>query len=1222
MAMSVTMDQVVKRAKDSFGQMFDKSLHDLVRGIRNHKDNEAKYINEAIDEIKQELKQDNIAVKANAVNKLTYLQMLGYDISWSAFNIIEVMSSNKFTFKRTGYLAASQCFHEGTDVLMLTTNMIRKDLNSSSMYEAATAMNGLSCFINGDLAHDLANDIMILMSSTKPYIRKRAVLLLYKVFLNNPDALKPAFPRLKEKLEDPDPGVQAAAVNVICELARRNPKNYLPLAPIFFRLMTTSTNNWVLIKIIKLFGALTPLEPRLGKKLIEPLTNLIHSTSAMSLLYECINTVIAVLVSISSGLPNHNASIQLCVQKLRILIEDSDQNLKYLGLLAMSKILQTHPKSVQAHNDLIMQCLDDKDESIRLRALDLLSGMVSRKNLMDIVRKLMIHMDKSEGSHYRDELLSKIIEICSQNDYQHITNFEWYISILVELTRLEGTKHGNLIALQVLDVAVRVESIRPFACNQMAILLANAHVFIVGSNTTTVAEVLYAAAWICGEFCSYLKEPQETLQAILNTKVTLFPGHIQSVYYQNILKIVTHLIQSSNNDQAFAKQLISTTIEKMSAFLSSGDVEAQERASVSLHILKTVLKLLEKSDFNINELSVLFEGSLNPVAPKAQRKVAVPNGLDLDAWINEPPSESEDESVVSETHYDNKGLFYGNSENSYSSNSYANEASSYQKTKNYVEPTADELEQQRESRKQSEQMNPFYLKDTKKSKATPKTETPTTATNGNENLQSSLSKGAIPSNLQVSLSDQLYRQAKIDEENRRLKKKSKVDGTSSKKGKKSSKKSDTVAADDNDDDIYPTIKVTRGGELPEGATASGNEDNDDDNNTKVGNKNKKYDPHRALNIDLNEVPKPTPSPPQPKQTSQKPVDVPSPPPPESHEKPKKPKKKTTAEKEAKATNSKTKLKKPERSDYKELVSPIDDEETTAPPPPASSTIPNEKPKKKKTKEKKSTSKTAAAEANQSAPLLFDIMSDEIPSSNQSTQQQNEQDLYKLAAQSDNLTVEYSIVSKTSAAELDVTFLLKNRTTSIIDHISIHVVDSMSSKLLNTTSANRISFPSLSLFPHAQNYLHVFFTINAISFPQKLKTTLSCSVNKSNQIENDTIEFKLNLPCSQYLRRKTLHSDAFADLMNSGTLTSQSNVNISTGKPNFTSIINTICQSYRLTVVDNVNSAASLYAETILGHPVALLIKSTNSPSNISINGKSTEAHFLSNLLEEIQTSFK
>jgi hypothetical protein len=31
------------------------------------------------------------------------------------------------------------------------------------MYEAATAMNGLSCFINGDLARDLAHDIMTLV---------------------------------------------------------------------------------------------------------------------------------------------------------------------------------------------------------------------------------------------------------------------------------------------------------------------------------------------------------------------------------------------------------------------------------------------------------------------------------------------------------------------------------------------------------------------------------------------------------------------------------------------------------------------------------------------------------------------------------------------------------------------------------------------------------------------------------------------------------------------------------------------------------------------------------------------------------------------------------------------------------------------------------------------------------------------------------------------------
>lgn len=90
------------------------------------------------------------------------------------------------------------------------------------------------------------------MTSSRPYLRKKAVLIMYKIFLNYPDSLRPSFPRLKEKLDDSESSVQAAAVNVICELARKNPKNYLSLAPIFFKLMTISTNNWVLIKIIKL----------------------------------------------------------------------------------------------------------------------------------------------------------------------------------------------------------------------------------------------------------------------------------------------------------------------------------------------------------------------------------------------------------------------------------------------------------------------------------------------------------------------------------------------------------------------------------------------------------------------------------------------------------------------------------------------------------------------------------------------------------------------------------------------------------------------------------------------------------------------------------------------------------------------------------------------------------------------------------------------------------
>jgi len=47
--------------------------------------------------------------------------MMGYDVSWAGFNIIEVMSSTKFTYKRIGYLAASQIFHPDIEVFFYST---------------------------------------------------------------------------------------------------------------------------------------------------------------------------------------------------------------------------------------------------------------------------------------------------------------------------------------------------------------------------------------------------------------------------------------------------------------------------------------------------------------------------------------------------------------------------------------------------------------------------------------------------------------------------------------------------------------------------------------------------------------------------------------------------------------------------------------------------------------------------------------------------------------------------------------------------------------------------------------------------------------------------------------------------------------------------------------------------------------------------------------------
>ncbi|XP_053437053.1 AP-3 complex subunit delta-1 isoform X2 [Nycticebus coucang] len=1205
----------LKMVKGSIDRMFDKNLQDLVRGIRNHKEDEAKYISQCIDEIKQELKQDNIAVKANAVCKLTYLQMLGYDISWAAFNIIEVMSASKFTFKRIGYLAASQSFHEGTDVIMLTTNQIRKDLNSPSQYDTGVALTGLSCFVTPDLARDLANDIMTLMSHTKPYIRKKAVLIMYKVFLKYPESLRPAFPRLKEKLEDPDPGVQSAAVNVICELARRNPKNYLSLAPLFFKLMTSSTNNWVLIKIIKLFGALTPLEPRLGKKLIEPLTNLIHSTSAMSLLYECVNTVIAVLISLSSGMPNHSASIQLCVQKLRILIEDSDQNLKYLGLLAMSKILKTHPKSVQSHKDLILQCLDDKDESIRLRALDLLYGMVSKKNLMEIVKKLMTHVDKAEGTTYRDELLTKIIDICSQSNYQHITNFEWYISILVELTRLEGTRHGHLIAAQMLDVAIRVKAIRKFAVSQMSSLLDSAHLVASSTQRNGICEVLYAAAWICGEFSEHLQEPHHTLEAMLRPKVTTLPGHIQAVYVQNVVKLYASILQQKEqaSEMEAAQAVTQLMVDRLPQFVQSADLEVQERASCILQLVKHVQKLQAKGVPVAEEVSALFAGELNPVAPKAQKKVPVPEGLDLDAWINEPLSDSESEDEKP------KAMFHEEE----------------QRHAKHRPPEVDEeeLARRREARKQEQANNPFYIK------SSPSPQKRYQDVPGVEHIpvvQIDLSvplkvPGLPLSDQYVKLEEERRHRQKLEKDKRRRKKKDKE-----KKGKCCHNSLPT----ESDEDIAPAQQVdivTE--EMPENALPSDEDDKDPN------------DPYRALDIDLDK-----PLADSEKLPVQKHRDT---------ETSKSPEKENVAVVEKKSKKLKKKEKKhkekereKEKKKEKKKGEDLDFWLSTTPPP---ATLPStdtplsantsivaapkdeleepkreaqdeeddedqdqerksSKHKKKKHKKEKEERSKDKKRSRKKPPGSEEAAGEPVQNGTLEEGPLPPMSSYSLLAENSYIKMTYDVQSSLQRdSQVTVAVILENRSNSFLKNMELNVLDSLNAKMARPEGASvhdGVPVP-FQLPPGVSNEAQFVFTIQSIVMAQKLKGTLSFIAKDDEGATHEKLDFKLHFSCSSYLTTTPCYSDAFAKLLESGDL-SMSSIRVDGISMSFQNLLTKICFHHHFSVVERVDSCASMYSRSIQGHHVCLLVK--KGENSVSVDGKCTEATLLNNLLEEMKTT--
>jgi len=614
--------------------MFEKSLQDVVKGIRASKRDTALYISQCIAEIKAEINSKEMDVKTNALQKLTFLHMMGYSMSWASFATIEVMSSPRFAQKRIGYLAASQGFTQGTDVILLSTNLLKKELRvasngGSGVYDSGLAINCLSNIVTTELAQDLLPELVNLTSHSVPYMRKKTLLCLFKFFIKYPQGLRLCFDKIQECLNDPNPAVVSCAVNVITELSQANPRNYLHLAPAFFDLLTNSSNNWMLIKVVKLLARLVPEEPRLARKILEPLAAIVRSTPAKSLLFEAAHSASVCLPYCRKNDGSFPSSappiVELCAKTFREFVEESDQNLKYLGLVGFGSLVVSSPKilSTNDYRPLILACLSDEDVTIRSRALDLLPYMASRKNLVELVKQLLQHVAFASGA-YKLSVVEKIVVMCSGEKYSLLQDFRWYLDTLFRLGCMRGLDvHGELLRSQVCDIALRVLPVRAYAVKRSIDFLLEdksdgttinddpSNFGDNGRGKQIMLEILPTLAWITGEYSDLLPEAMtmdkdavyiynddsegpyhSVLQALTApSNSDKLPASTQSVYVQASLKVFAAACANQQVSDSEIVACLNTVSRNLGVFMESTDVEVCERA-VTLNGLLVSLDLI------------------------------------------------------------------------------------------------------------------------------------------------------------------------------------------------------------------------------------------------------------------------------------------------------------------------------------------------------------------------------------------------------------------------------------------------------------------------------------------------------------------------------------------------------------------------------------------------------------------------------------------------------
>lgn len=394
------------------------------------------------------------------------------------------------------------------------------------------ALQCLSLICTPDLARDLTPEIFTLLSSSKLFIRKKAIATLLRVFGEYPDSVRVCFKRLVENLESSDWQTVSAVVGVFCELTAREPKSYLPLAPEFYRILVDSMNNWVLIKVLKIFAKLAPLEPRLAKRIVEPICEHMKRTGAKSLAFECIRTIV-------SSLTDYESAVRLAVVKVREFLIDDDPNIKCLGLQALSIVAPRHLWAVVENKDIVIKSVNDTDPNVKLEALHLMMAMVSEHNVAEICRVLVNYALKSDPE-FCNEILGSILSTCCQNVYEIIVDFDWYVSLLGEISRIPHCQKGEEIETQLIDIGMRVKDVRPEIVRVGRGLLIDPALL----GNPFLHRILSAAAWASGEYVEFSKNPIELMEALLQPRTSLLPLSIQAVYIQSAFKILIFCLRS------------------------------------------------------------------------------------------------------------------------------------------------------------------------------------------------------------------------------------------------------------------------------------------------------------------------------------------------------------------------------------------------------------------------------------------------------------------------------------------------------------------------------------------------------------------------------------------------------------------------------------------------------------------------------------------------------
>jgi AP-1 complex subunit gamma-1 len=440
------------------------------------------------------------------------------------------------------------------------------------------------------MSRDLFPDIETILSSSNPYIRRKAALCAMRICHKVPDLQEHFYEKAKLLLTDRNHGVLLCGMTLLVSLCEADEEEggeqgvveiFRPLVPALVKILkglsssgyapehdvTGITDPFLQVKILRLLRALGRGDAQTSEQINDILAQVATNTDSTknvgnSILYEAVLTILD--IEADSGLR------VLGVNILGKFLTNKDNNIRYVALNTLIKVVAVEPNAVQRHRNTILDCLRDPDISIRRRALDLSFTLINADNVRVLIRELLSFLEVADAEF--KPIMTSQIGIAAD---RFAPNKRWHVDTMLRVLKLAG----NYVKEQILSSFVRLIATTPELQTYAAQKL-----YATLKDDISQEGLSLAGAWVIGEYGDALLrggqyEEEELVKEVRQSDIVdLFTSILNSSYAGQIVKeyIITAAMKLTTRLTEPAQ------IERLRRLLESNntnlDVEIQQRA--------------------------------------------------------------------------------------------------------------------------------------------------------------------------------------------------------------------------------------------------------------------------------------------------------------------------------------------------------------------------------------------------------------------------------------------------------------------------------------------------------------------------------------------------------------------------------------------------------------------------------------------------------------------